>query len=1031
MKFIDIFIRRPVLTVMMISVFVVMGLFSFSRLAIDLFPKVDIPVVTITTVYEGAGPKEVESQVTEKIEDEVSTVSNVKSIRSTSMENVSIIVVEFIVGTNVDIASIEVKDKVDAILSALPEDTKQPSVVKFDINALPVMNLSLSADSPLNEVFEYADNQVKDRLNRIDGLASVEIVGGLEREIQVNVSKEALVRYRLDINGVASVIGAENKNVPVGRLTQTEGEYTLRVQGEFVSLNDLAATSIATPSGGAVTLSDIAVITDGFKEQRESATFSGKPSVGIVINKRSDANTVSVASGVFEAIDDLKKNLPPGYEIGIARDRSEFIVSSVNDVISNIILGIIITAFFLYIFLHDFRFTIIASVTIPASIIATFILIYGAGFTLNVLTLMALGISIGTLVTNSLLVLENIDRHISLGETPAVAAQKGTSEIALAVAASALTNVVVFTPIAYMSGIVGQFFKQFGLTVVFATLVSLFISFTLTPMLAAKFLGPRRAGGEGRIARMKHVARARRIVTVFFERWEVYYEKVAGSYRKALIWCLGHPKMAAGSAAGLFLFSFLLLSMVGGEFTPYTDQGYVSVNITMPSQARLADTEQVMDEIAAIARTRPEVATLFTVVGGENKGINEGELIIKLVPLADRDMITSDFVNLLRPELSGIPVADIVISETSSGPETESDIVVEVTGPDLETIRGLAGEMEAFMAGTPGLVDVATSEKAPKPEIRFIPDRYRISSLGINTAAVYAALRTSFEGDVPTVYREKGQEYDIRVRLADIDRSDADSFSEVMIGTPRGVVPVARLGEVVGGTGEAEILRKNRAKLIEVTANIGTGALSEYESMINKKRGQVDIPEGYSIALGGESENKAESFQSLFEALFMAIILTYIVLAIMLESFVHPLTIMLTLPLGLIGVAVALFIGGETINIMSLMAIVMLVGIVVNNAILLLDYANQLRNEGMKRRDALVEACYVRFRPIAMMNLAIALAIVPQVTGNAEAGFQKSMGVATIGGILLSTVFTLFLIPVIYEYMDKFTTQGKLEGVGK
>ncbi len=546
-------------------------------------------------------------------------------------------------------------------------------------------------------------------------------------------------------------------------------------------------------------------------------------------------------------------------------------------------------------------------------------------------------------------------------------------------------------------------------------------------MLAAKFLGPRRKQGEGRLGRMKYVVRARKMIAVFFERWDVYFEKVSAAYKRGLLWCLGNRIKVLAATGVLFLLSFVLLSLVGGEFTPYSDQGYISVDVTMPSQATLDDTERVMEEIARIARAHPEVVTLSTTVGGQNKGINEGELIIQLVPLADRDMITSNFVNVLRPELAGIPGADIVIMETSSGPSASADVIVEVTGPDLSEIRKLSGEMRTFMAGTQGLVDVSTSEKAPKPEIRFVPDRYLISSLGINTAAVYSALRTSFEGDVPSVFRDKGKEYDIRVRLVDVDRSDEDSFSEVMIGTPKGVVPVARLGEVIGGAGESEILRKNRQNLINVTANIGTGILSQYENLVTSKKNKMDIPEGYSINLGGSSENKAESFASLFQALFMAIILTYIVLAAMLESFIHPFTIMLTLPLGLIGVSVALFFGGQTVNMMSLMAIVMLVGIVVNNAILILDYTNQLRDEGMVRRDALVQACYVRFRPIVMMNLAIALAIVPQVMGNAESGFQKSMGVATIGGILISTIFTIFLIPVIYEYMDRFTKQGKLE----
>lgn len=1031
MNLIEISVKRPVLTVMMVTVLVVIGIFSFSRLNVDLLPKVDIPVVTITTIYEGAGPREVESQVTEKIEDEVSTVNNIKTISSTSMEYVSFVIVEFEVGTDVDFAAIEVKDKVDAILDTLPEDVDRPKIVKFDINALPIVNLSLSANRPLDEVYDTADNQVRDRLNQIDGVASIEIVGGLKREIQVNVSKEALIRYGLSITDVADVIGAENANVPVGRLTQDKSEYTLRVQGEFSSVAELAAATIATPKGGTVTVGDIARVDDSFKERRDSATFTGNPAVGVIVNKRSDANTVNVAKGVYKAIGDLNEALPEGYEIGIARDTSTFIINSVSDALSNILLGILITAILLYVFLHDIRFTLIASLTIPASIVATFILIYAADFTLNILTLLALGISIGTLVTNSLLVLENIDRHIALGEEPASAAQKGASEIALAVVASALTNIVVFTPIAYMQGIVGQFFKQFGMTVVFATIISLFISFTLTPMLASKFLKTGKETDKGRLSRfgqLKYVRKYREVTGAFFAKWEEMFVKLNEGYRTALVWALDNPKRVVLSAGGLFIVAFFLLGLVGGEFTPYTDQGYISIQVTMPSQSTIEETERVMSQIDEIVKDHPEIATTFSTVGGETKGVNEGELILKLVPLSDRDIVANKFVNVLRPELAAIPSAKIIVAESSGrGMGEESDIVVDVSGPDLETLRRLSGEMTAFMDSSGGLVDVDTSEKEPKPEIRFVPDRFRIASLGITSYAVYSALRTSFEGDVPSVFRDKGEEYDIRVRLAGVDRQDKDSFSDVMIETPSGVVPVSRLGDVVSAEGVSEIKRKNRTRLIEVTANIGSGTLSDYESMIKGKKADMDIPEGYSVDLAGSSENKAEAFSSLFQALLMAIILTYIVLAAILESYVHPITIMTTLPLGLVGVAVGLFVGKQTININSLMGVIMLVGIVVNNAILLLDYTNVLRDEGKPRREALVEACYVRFRPIAMMNLAIALAIVPQVTGNAETGFQKSMGSATIGGILISAVFTLFLIPVIYEFMDRFTSRGRLE----
>ncbi len=1028
MKLTDISVRRPVLTVMMILVFVIIGLFSFQKLTIDLFPRIDIPVITITTIYEGAGPGEVESQVTEKIEDEISTVSNVKHINSTSRENVSIIAVEFELGVDIDLVSIEVKDKVDAILSDLPDEVNPPSIVKFDINALPIMNLSISANRPIDEVYRFADNDMRDRLNKIDGLASVEIVGGLIREVQVDVSKNALIRYGITITELADLIGAENKDVPLGRITKKDGELTLRVKGEFTSIEELSDARFALPSGATIALSDLGTVTDGFEERRESAKFQGKPSVAVIIYKRSDANTVGVATEVFSAIGELRKSMPEGYEIGVARDLSKYIVSSVNDVLGNIILGIIITSFFLYIFLHDLKSTIIASLAMPTSIIATFILMFAGDFTINVITLMALGISIGILATNSIIVLENISRHIDEGEPPEAAAVKGTSEIAVAVMASTLTNVVVFTPIAYMSGIVGQFFKQFGLTVVFATIFSLFVSFTMVPMLASKLLGRGLKRGSEKAVKIGFLGVASKKIKWFFGFWDNYYQKIVDGYRSALTWCLGNPKKTILGTFMLFAFSLFLLGMVGGEFFPSSDQGYLSINVELPPGSTLDETEAVMDEVSSICEKYDEVETLFVVVGGENRGVNEGELIMKLVDISKRNILTSDFVNAIRPDMAVIPSANIKIMESQQGPGgDEADLIVEVTGNEMGTLNTLAEEVKGIVGKIDGLVDVETSVKAPMPEIRFIPDRFKISNYGINSALVYTVLRASFEGKKASVYRETGEEYDIRVRLDETDRSDEDSFGEVMIKTGRGMVPLAQLGEVVPGFGESEILRKDRRKLIEVRANVGTGTIGEYEAKIMDAVKDVDVPEGFNVRLGGESETKAESFAALFEALFMAIILTYIVLAAILESYIHPITIMLTLPLGLIGTAVGLFVSGQTINVMSLMAMVMLVGIVVNNAILILDYTSVLREGGMRRREALLTACPVRFRPIVMTNLAIAFAILPQALGGAEAGFRVTMSVVTIGGVLISAVFTLFLIPVVYEYLDRFTVRGREE----
>jgi HAE1 family hydrophobic/amphiphilic exporter-1 len=797
--------------------------------------------------------------------------------------------------------------------------------------------------------------------------------------------------------------------------------------GEFNSVEDLAEATFALPSGAVVRLSDFAVVTDGFKEQEDLARFQGQPSVGVIINKRSDANTVKVAREVFAVVKELRPLLPPGYEIGIARDLSDFISKSVRDVLINIIIGIIITSLFLYVFLHDIRSTLIASLAMPTSIISTFILMFFADFTINMVTLMALGISIGILATNSIIVLENISRFIDEGHPPEEAAVKGSSEIAIAVIASTLTNIMVFTPIAYMSGIIGQFFRQFGLTVVFATVFSLLVSFTMAPMLATKLLKPSNAPGDHAKKEHRHLAAVRRFRERFFARWDTEFERISSGYKDALKWCLDHRPHTIATVVAIFFFALFLLSLVGGEFTPYSDEGYVSIQVTMPPGTPIEETEGVLADIEAITLTHKEVETVFMTVGEGNRGVNEGEIIIGLVDLSDRRLLTSEFINILRPELALIPEAEIFVNEASQGFGTEADLTILVTGPELDPLTNLAGEIKSIVDSIPGLVDVDTSTKDPQPEIRFMPDRDIISDHGINTADIYSVLRASYEGEVASVYRERGEEYDILVRLSESDRRDQDLFENLLIQTPQGFAPLSQFGAVERALGESRILRKDRQKLIEVTANIGTGTLGQYEGIITAGIEAIDIPEGYEVKFGGESERMEESFQALFEALFMAIILTYVVLAAILESYIHPLTILVTVPLGLIGTAVGLFVSGMSINIFSLMALVMLVGIVVNNAILILDYANELREEGKVRRQALLEACHVKFRAIVMSTLAIAFAILPQALGGADAGFQVAMAVVTMGGVLFSAVFTLFLIPVVYEYIDRFTIQGRNE----
>lgn len=1005
---------------MVVLSFVVLGFFSWQRLVVDMLPEVDFPYVTITTIYPGAGPAEVETQITKRIEDEVSTIANLKSLDSISRENLSLVILEFELGVDVDIAAIEVKDKVDAIFSDFPDDADPPVIAKFDINATPIIYLAVSSTRPPEEVYQTTKNEIKDFLSRVDGVASIAITGGREREIQVAVDKKLLKSYGLSLMEIVNAIAAENVNIPTGRITETRQEFTLRLLGEFKSLREMRRIRIPIENGS-IPLESVAEIIDGFKDQRSLARFNRESTVQVSIQKRSGANTVEVSNGIYAALDELRELVPSDYKITVAQDESNFIKDAVKDVTQNIFLGILLTTALLYLFLHNIRVTLVAAVAMPASVIATFLLIDSAGFTLNILTLMALGITVGVLVTNAIVVLENIIRHLQMGKTADEAAIDGTTEIAVAVVASTLTNIVVFTPIAFMSGMIGQFFYQFGLTVVFATLFSLLVSFTLTPLLASRFFKSEKIEvGDEEGSSIHHSPRKIALLDKFEAAWDHFYSGLEALYKGSLIWALRRRFITILFSVALLAFSFFVLQHVGGEFMPTLDEGFITIMIETPAGSNLDETDRVLRQVEEILSKEPETVSILASVGGENFGVEDGTIILKVVAKAQRELGIIDYTNSLKPKLSAIPGAKIRLAVgAESGGGNDGDISLELTGPDLDVLEAFSKEIFDSVATVRGLSGIKSSVEAEKPELIFIPDRRQLDRFGLNSAMVATALRTGYEGEVASLYRESDEEYDIRVRFNESGRRNRDSFYATEIKTENGNVPLTQLGDIVVGTSPGEILRKDRQRLVRIDATVASKTLSELVAEIQDKLKDLELPPAYRLNYGGMYEFQQESFASMFQALILAILLTYMVLAAVLESFVHPITVMMTLPLGLVGMAFGLFLTGQSINIFSLMAFIMLVGIVVNNAILLLDYTGVLRAKGMPRRDALIEACPVRLRPIIIANLAIAIGMLPQALGGAGSEFRSVMAVVTMGGVLVSAVFTMYLIPVIYDLLDR------------
>jgi hydrophobic/amphiphilic exporter-1 (mainly G- bacteria), HAE1 family len=1009
-------VERPVFTTMLVVALVVLGSFGYMQLTIELMPDVEFPVVMVTTIYPGAGPEEIETQVTQRVEDAVSTLADIDLLESFSRESVSFVILQFELEANADAAANDVRAKVDGILNALPEGAEKPLVQKFEMGARPIISLSVTSDRGVNGTFAVADKIIRDRLSQVSGVANVEILGGQEREIQVSVDPDKLDYYGLPISAISQSIAMENLNIPEGRIVERDEEFTVRMVGEFESLQDIGEVPLALPSGGFIRISDLAEIRDSFAEARSLARFNGREAVQVSIVKRPGANTIATADEIYKAVDRLREELPGDFVIDYATDDSDFIRDSVRDVQVNIMIGVLLTALLLFVFLRNWRGTIVAAVVMPAAIVATFLLMQVAGFTVNILTLLALGISVGILVTNAIVVLENILRHLQDGKSPADAARFGTDEVALAVVASVMTNVVVFVPIAFMEGIVGRFFLQFGMTVVFATIFSLIISFTLTPMLSAVIL-KRVNPADAKVARGPN----------FMDR---LMGNLSANYRKLLAWSFAKTRrfwLLNFITVVFFALAIVLFGLSGGEFMPRIDQGFVFVNLELPAGSSLERTTRAVLQVEEILGGEDTINTVLSTVGGSGRGTNEVVIQANLVPKGERELSAYEFGASLRPKLAGVPGATItVLSEEGEGGGASFDLQIEVMGDDPVVLERISSEVLSIMRETEGLVDISSSLEVGGRELVFRPDRQELARRGLSTGALAMLLRNAYEGDENSVFRDQGEEYKIRVQLEDDFRSRRRSLSELRIAAGPVLLPLNQLGELSEDRGDAEILRRDRQRRITLTANLGLGTVSDMVAVLQPQLDTIDTPAGYRVVFGGMYEFQQEAFASIFKAMILAIILTYVVLAMILESFVHPITVMVTLPLGLIGSAVGLFFGGATINIMSLMAMVMLVGIVVNNAILLLDYVAKLRAKGHGLEEALLEACPLRLRAVIMTNLAIAVGMVPQVIGTGSGiEYRIAMAVVTMGGVLISAVFTLILIPSLYYYFERIMAMIK------
>lgn len=1015
-------IKRPVLVTMALLVFVVFGLIGYLGMPLTMMPDVKIPYVLIQTIYPGAGPREIETQISKPIEDAVANVSQIDLIQSYSMENVSLVMVQFKINKDIDLANQEVKDKVDAIAFEMPTGAQKSTISKRDINAFPFMDIVLSGNMDGRELYELANNKLKDRFAQIEGVAQVTMTGGEQREISIRMSDRVVYENNISMAQLTQILAAQNLDMPGGNFTRGSQEYFVRLKGEYQSVEEIANTDIPTPFG-TKKLSALAEVTDASSEVRERAVYynvkkqeSDHNIVRISLTNSPDGNIVNIASEIRKQLPKIQEELPEGTELRVIRDDSDFTKFTVSDTMTNIWMGILLTGLILFIFLHDLRSTLIVALAMPISIVSTFVFLKASGFTINVMTLMGLSTSVGILVANSVVVLENIFRHKDMGNDRVEASDKGTSEIAVAVFASTLTNIVVFLPIATMNSMVGQFFKEFGLTVTYATIFSLISSFTIVPMLASRILPQKK------------------IDTLYGRKFEIGFGKVSAWYSRLLSKLISNKKRGlalVGAVLILFVLSFFLVPFLGFELMPTMDQGNLTVTVELPQGYNLQQTAQTIETVNARLAKHKEVEHIVTNLGASgniDKSTNIASADVKLVHYKQRKLSTTQMISVLSKDLADIPNTRIMV-KTQGRFRGGEGIQFFLQGQDNDKLEELKSSVLDAIKDTPGIMNLDTSTRPGRAEITIVPKRDRMSEAGAMVYDLAMAIRTAIEGTVSTQFREQGNEYDIRVSMEESSLDSPEKLGNLPVTIYGQTYLLSQLADITFSPGINKITHQDRFKSIQFTSGIAEGfTLGKVNQDINKRLDTLQLPSGYKISWGGEAEMMNETMVDMMRTFMLAILLTYMLLAAVLESFIQPLLIMATVPLSLIGVFLAMFLTGLSLNIFSMMAVIMLVGIVVNNAILILDYANMKRAEGMELKPAILEACEQKLKPVIMSTLAIVIGMLPMALGVGEAGkeYRQSMGMVSIGGLVASTFLTLVIIPVLY-YITSSSKTKKLK----
>ena len=1017
-------IYKPITMLMVILAVVVFGLYTYTMMVVDLLPKFDVPVVTATIVYPGANPEEIETTIIKPVEDQVELVDGIDYVQSICLENYGIVVAMFNMGIDVDVAANDVRSKIELAAADFPDAVEAPIISKVDINASAIMSISFTGPLNSTELRQKVEDEIEPLFTSVSGVASVDIFGGTTRQISIELDKDKMIDRNVDITTIMGLYGATNVNNPVGEVIGKHKNTTVRTAGKFKTLDEMRNLDIPT-SMGVIKLSEIAEVKDTIETITSASRFNGINSIALDIKKRSDANVVDVSKGVLKRMEEINKTLPEGFELHLVYDKSESVNESIDNVIQNIMIAIGLTAVLLLLFLGKFSTMFIAALTMPISVIGAFTLMYFAGFGINMMSLMALSSSVGLLVTNSIVVLENINAKLNEGLTPKEAAYKGTSEIMVAIMASTLTNVCVFVPIAFMKSIVGIFFRTFGMTMVFATVVSLLVTFTLTPLMAAYLFKGKKKDADGNLIEGNHTI-GEKLFSIFPSALNI----LRSIYLKTLSFCLSVPGVifqVFALVAMVMFVGYMAANKMTVELSPKQDQGMISIKLEMPVGTNVETTDSVARIIESRIKDLPELKHYNMNVGGSNGFTTVNQATMRAQLLKDwegRTRSTDQIVDSLRPYFANIPDAYISIKSTSASEmnnNSSGDVVLEISGLKQDSVvKASEIVMDRIKEKIDGIVDVKTSYEAGKPEIRLIPNRQALADYGVTLKTVATYNYIAVSGYEAGQFTDDGEEYDVYVRLQEKDRQSHSDIETLPILTPKGFVNTSELFYVEDGAGPTRIDRKRKMSRIDISMNLLPGhTTGEIMGKIGKLTAEMkdEVPEGISFGFGGNADMQNDMVQEFMTAIVMAIILTYILLVALLESFAQPFIIMTTIPMGAIGVFLALIFTGKALSMISLMAIVMLIGVVVNNAILLLDEANRLlRNESMGRRSAILSAAKSKFQPIMLATFASVVAQLPLAfaLGGDVAAMTQPMGIASVGGLIVSAILTMYLVPTFF-----------------